>query len=185
MAPDKILLRHYHMVWAQTRSSCTALNKASNCCLTQTESLRAQVETIANRALLVREAAKWELSTEQRLLCAVNKALRLPKTVVSRASILPLCLWTSQGLHAADPCSSILLTKDHKRNPKRCWEEFLHCTFHEQLLSPFHLSLLHSCLAFACPNFHAPQGPTKKQHYKTIMILKQLFVSLRTSLTSI
>lgn len=35
-----------------------------------------------------------------------------------------------------------------------------HCTFHEQLPSPFHLSLLHSCLAFACPNFHGPQGPS-------------------------
>lgn len=114
---------------------------------------------------------KWERSAEQRLLCAVNKALRLPKTVVST---LPVCLCTSQGLHAADPCSPILLKKDHKRNPESCWKEFLHCTFHEQLPSPFHLGLLHSCLAFACPNFHGPQGPTKKtlqNHYDPQIII--------------
>lgn len=143
------------------------------------------METIANRTLLVRESplhisgqlhkllhsqegSKWELFTEQRLLSAVNKALRSPKTVVSRASTLSLCLWTSQSSHAADLCSSILLTKDHKRNPKSCWEEFLHCTFHELLPSPFHLGLLHSCLAFACPNFHGPQGPTKKNIIKPL-----------------
>lgn len=60
------------------------------------------------------------------------------------------------------PSTCTLLTKDHKRNPKICWEEFLHCTFHERLPFPFHLGLLHSCLAFACPNFHGLRGPTRK-----------------------
>lgn len=73
-----------------------------------------------------------------------------------------------QGLYAADPCSSILLTKGHKINPRSCWKELLHCTFHEQSPSPFHSGLLHSCLASACPNFHAPQGPTKKNIIKAL-----------------
>lgn len=152
---------------------------ASNCCLAQTKSLRAQVESIANRTLLVRESPLHISGQLHKLLqpgrqqsgnyllskgCSVQwtRHSRSPKTVISRASTLPLCLQTSQFSHAADPCSSILLTKDHKSNPKSCWEEFLHCTFHERLPSPSHLGLLHSCLAFSCPNFHGPQGPTKK-----------------------
>lgn len=157
---------------------------ASHCCLAQTKSLRAQVDTTANRTLLVRESSlhisgqlhkllhsqegnKVGTITEQRLLCAVSKQ-GTQITQKRRASTLPLCLWTSQSSHAAGSLFLHTSNKRRQKKPKSCWEEFLHCTFHERLPSPFHLGLLHSCPAFACPNFHGPQGPTKNNITKPL-----------------